>query len=161
MTAPIDTAYAALCAKLAEDLVTAGFLARPEALEVDPAGACAPGGDETAVQTSAQIFSLSIDPVRQLMGGAVSRWVVDAQYRLELAAFGPSAEGEETYKQRLAAAMTAVALVVADDPTLGQTCERLIASSSEDDDLPPNGMKVAVPLTIRLRAGDPYGRTAP
>ena len=48
---------------------------------------------------------------------------------------------------------------VADDPTLGGACERLIYGEDDLAMLGPFAAKRLLTLTIRLRAADPYGRT--
>lgn len=161
MTAPIDAAYAIFCGALAEALVDAGFIAAVEGLEIDPPGPCHPSGDETSVQTAAQLFALDIQIVRPLLGSGTPRYLLDFGYRLELAAFGPAPDGGPDDKARMKAAMDAIAPVADADPTLTQTCDRVSLVGAEDDDLPPNGVKTALTFNIRLRAGDPLGRTAP
>jgi hypothetical protein len=159
MTAPIETAYEALADAIAGALVEAGFILAAGDLAIDPPSAIEPIGDETEVQTAAELFRLETKPVRELMGGGVKRWVVERTCRLELAAFGPVPDGEDNHEARLAAVFDAVAPLPATDPTLSQTVERLELVESQDDDLPPNGLKKSITFMIRLRAGDPLGRT--
>lgn len=161
MSAPVDVADAALKTALAQALVGGAFIPTAEALALNPDGPCEPNGDETEVQTSAQLFTLDVRKVRPLMGSGMPRWVVDRTCRLELAVFGPVPAGQDDHPARLAAALNLVAAISADSPTLGGTCERFEITGQEDDDLPPNGQKVSLGFTYRLRAGDPLGRTAP
>lgn len=168
MTAPIDATYAVLLASLGAALFGAGFISVVGDLEDEPEGAWEPedptGDDDdpdAGVKTAAALFPLEANPVRQLMGGGVRRWVVELPCRLELAVVGPVAEGSDSHKTLIRAALDAVAVLPADDPTLTQTCERLEIGGGVYEDLPPSGLKMMIDFTIRLRAGDPLGRTAP
>ncbi|MBX3480087.1 MAG: hypothetical protein KF842_06780 [Caulobacter sp.] len=161
MTAPIETAYAALAAALADGLVAAGFLADAGDMQIDPPFAVEPDGDETESRRAAELFRLETRPVRDVIGGGVRRYVVERGCRLELASFGPLADGEASHEDQLGAVFNALAPLPGTDPTLGQTCERLMLTEALDDDLPPNGLKKMITFVIRLRSGDPLGRTAP
>lgn len=158
---PLDTAHIALHDALADGLVAAGFISSPELLERDPESSWEPDGEETEVQTACALYRLQTRPVRQLMGGSGPRWVVERDLRLELSATGPAPAGDPTHEERITALLLAAAAVPSDDPTLGQTCERLELTGLEDDDLPGRGVKKAITFTIRVRAGDPLGLTAP
>lgn len=160
MTAPIETAYTALGDMLDEALALAGFITEG-ALKRDPQNRWEPEGEETEVQTAAALFSLNTEAVRTLLGGGVRRFVVERTCRLELAAVGPVPAGEDNHETRLLAVLDLVAPLSEADPTLGQTCERLVLTTLEDEDLDPGGLKKAITFTIRLRSGDRLGRTAP
>ncbi len=157
---PMALAYEALGDSLADGLVAAGFLSGVEQLQRDPESGFEPDGEETEVQTAAALFGLQTTPVRQLMGGTGTRWVVERQVRLELCAIGPVADGEETHEERVAGLLVIAANLPASDPTLSGLCERLELTGLEDDDLGPNGIKKAITFIIRLRSGDPLGLTA-
>lgn len=160
MTAPIEAAYTALAEALEAALVDAGLIGEGR-LERDPTAMWDPEGEEGATQSAAALFKLETKPVRDLMGGGVRRFVVERECRLELASWGPVDDGEDTHEARLDAAIDAVAPLPETDPTLGQTCERLELTDSADEEFWPSGLKRMVTFTIRLRAGDRLGRTAP
>lgn len=161
MSAPVDDAYAALLALVGPALVGAGFIADLSGLKDEPEGAWEPEGDEDGVRTAAALFPLQAGMVRELMGGGVRRWVVELDVRLELAAVGPVPTGEDSHRVRLRAARNAVAVLPATDPTVSGTCEKFVIGTAEWDDLPPSGLKLLIPATLRFRAGDPLGTTQP
>lgn len=160
MAEPIEIAFNALSEAVAAALVASGFLTDPVGLQVDPLSAFEPSPDAVGLEIAAELFRQEVRPVRQLMGGATPRWVVDMPVQLVLSAHGPAPYGDGP-KVRLGRALTALAPLGGDDPTLGQTCERLTFAGLADNDLPPNGVAATLSLVIRLRAGDPLGRTAP
>lgn len=161
MTAPVDTAYEALRAALETALLAAGFIADGEALKDEPEGPWEPEGDVDGVQVGAALFPLEVVPVRQLMGGTVRRWVVELPCRGEFAIFGNVADGEDSHRVRMRSALDEMAVLPSTDPTLTQTVERLEIGGATYEDLPPSGLKMLVEFTLRLRSGDPLGRTAP
>lgn len=156
MTAPIETAYAALATAIATALVAAGFLPAPAALQIDPPSPFEPSGDETEVITAAALLVVSTEGNQRRLGGPVRRYVVERTCRLELAACGPV---EALWRAALAAAETALAPLCDAEMTLGGTCEAVELGSFENEDLEPNGAQRLVTFLIRLRSGDPLGRT--
>ena len=160
MTAPIETAYAAFATALRACMTAGGFLSNGALMLVDPEYDWEPEGGETEPVSAAALFRLETKPIRPLMGGGAPRYLVERTCQLVVASAGPLAEGQ-THEARLTAVVDAAAAIPGSDPTLGQTCERLTLVELADDELAPNGARKAVTFTIRLRAGDPLGRTAP
>jgi hypothetical protein len=156
-TAPIEAAYARLGQQLAAALVASSFIASAEALRIDPPSTDDPEGDPTNLVTAAALLHVSTGDVRGLMGGGRNRYVVERLARLELAAAAPD---DAAWKAALAAAVTACAPIAGDNPTLDGLCERLELTTEEADDLPPDGNKAFLSFVIRIRSGDPLGRTA-
>lgn len=153
---PIDTAYQAQAGGLATALLGAGFLASTDQLQVDPSSPNAMDGDEASFATAAALVKLTTTSPRAIMGGPTRRYVVERTSRLELGVVGPDAAARA---EVLGAALAACAALPEDDPTLGGLVERFFVGDQEDDDLPPNGAKVFLTFTLRLRSGDPLGLT--
>lgn len=152
----IETAYLALADRLALALVASGFLDRVEELEIDPSAIFTPTGDEDDLVRAAALVILKTGPVREILGGAAPRYVVDRQCRLELAVAGPERLKGGVFLQ---AALAALAIIPAAAPTLGGVAERLSLGDRTDEDLPPNGTALSLTFTIRVRSSDPLGCT--
>lgn len=153
---PIEAAYRELARVIAAALVGCSFVRTDPDLRVDPPSSFEPQGYEEHLVTNAALLKLSTQPVRQMLGRPVPRYAVERQVRLELAAAGPE---KAVWEQALADAVTACAPIAALNPTLNGLCERLEVSTEETDDLPPDGQKAFLLFTLRLRSGDPLGRT--
>lgn len=152
----IENAYLALAERLALALVACGFLDAVGELQVDPAAIFTPTGDEEDLLRVASLVQLQTTPVRQILGRASPRYVVDRQCRLELAMAGPARlQNDALFNSALAA----VAILPAAAPTLGGTAERLTLGERTDEDLPPNGTAVSLTFTLRVRSSDPLGCT--
>ena len=154
---PIETAYQALATLLRGTLVGTGFLSAPELLEIDPESPFAPDGDETSLVTAAALVKVQTGPVRTMLGGGSPRYVVERRAMLDLAVAGPARA------ERLAldaATLNALAVLAETDPRLGGTCERFTLVEQTDDELPPNGVTVAITWALRVRSSDPLGRTS-
>lgn len=159
MTAPVETAYAALAARVAAALVAAGLLAAPGDLQIDPESRIEPAGDETEFVTAAALVKVRTAPVRQMLGRPANapRYVVERECRVELALVGPEKAQRDTIA---AAVLTALAALPGLHPTLDGAAERLLLTEQGDDELPPNGLTLSITYTLRLRSSDPLGRTA-
>lgn len=155
----IETAYTALRDLLQETLQSTGFLGSGQDLELDPESPFAPSGDETDIISAAALVKVKTGPVRQLLGRAADqpRYVVERECRLELAIAGPSRANRLAID---AETLTTLALLPAQHPTLGELVERFNLTEQTDDELPPNGVATFVTFTLRIRSGDPLGRTA-
>ena len=55
--------------------------------------------------------------------------------------------------------LNAVAVLPNANPTLDGMAERFVLGEQQDEDLPPNGVSVTLDFIIRVRSGDPLGRT--
>lgn len=152
----IDAAYVALADRLAAALVASGFIASAPDLHIDPSSAFEPGGDEEELVTAAALSQLQTQPVRQMLGRASPRYVVERQCRLELAMAGPERLMNEPL---LRAALAAVAIIPATAPTLGGAAERVTLGERADEDLPPNGVAMSLTFSLRVRSSDPLGCT--
>jgi hypothetical protein len=153
----IDSAYAAFNMAVAGALVDVGYIAAPGDLRVDPESLVEPTGDEEEFVTVATVEQVQTGPVRQLLGRAVPRWIVERQCRVELAAYGPARA------ERLdvdAGAVAALAQLPVTLPTLLGACERLALVSVESEPLAPNGVTKTFLFTLRVRSGDPLGMSA-
>lgn len=152
----IDAAYARLGERLAASLVASAFLPQATDLKIDPPGPFTPSGDERTLIRAASLVAVRTASVRQLIGRPIPRHVVERQCRLELAIAGPArllAQGIQ------AATLTAVAVLPGLHPTLDGLAERLVLGEQQDEDLEPNGLAVMLDFIIRVRSGDPLGRT--
>lgn len=158
MTAPIETAYAALAEAVTLALSNAGFLRPGQLLELDPPAPFEPTGDEVELTTAAALVKVRTRPVRQMLGNPQRRrYVVERECMVELALFGGSAAEQDALD---AATRTALAGLAEAAPTLDGAAERLEVVGQEDDELPPNGRKIIATFLLRIRAGDPLGLTA-
>lgn len=101
-------------------------------------------------------MKLGTAPVRHILGGSATRYVIDRQCRLELAAAGPA---RLMRSLRVNEVLDAVAVIPGRNPTLSGKAERLILGEQTDDELPPNGVSLFLTFTIRVRSGDALGRT--
>lgn len=153
----IEPAYAALAAAIASDLVAAAFLPAAGVMEVDPSAPFTPSGDERELVRAAALVKVRTGVVRTLLGGAGPRYVIERECRLELALAGPARLLRDTVADQ---ALARLAQLPAHLPTLGGTAERLVLGDQTDDELPPNGVSLFLTFTIRVRSGDPLGRTA-
>lgn len=153
----IEPAYSALAAAIADDLVAAQFLLATTDLKIDPAAPFSPTGDERVLVRAGALVKVRTVPVRTLLGGESPRYVVERECRLELALAGPARLLKVTVAD---AALALLAQLPARLPTLGGTAERLVLGEQTDDELPPNGVSLFLTFTIRVRSGDPLGRTA-
>lgn len=153
----IEPAYERLAELVEEVLIGAGFVIEPGGLKVDPTAAFEPQGDERQIVTAASLVKVQTQSVRQILGRAAPRHVVERQCRIELAMVGPNKGLRLTINDKM---LMALALLPNEHPTLDGLAERLILLDQTDDDLPPNGVSVTLTFTIRVRSGDPLGRTA-
>lgn len=155
----IETAYAALVeavgAALAHEDI--GFLASAALLQVDPEAPVELAGDVEDIETAASVEKVETRPVRQILGRPERRYVVERTCRVELQAVGPA---RATRLEIDAAAVSALAVLPDQSPTLGGTCERWQLTGVEDDPLPPNGVAKVLTFTLRVRSGDPLGTSA-
>lgn len=153
MSQPIEDGYSALAQAIDTALSDAGFIPDGK-LEIDPPSPFAPNGDETELVTAAALVKIETKSVQTFLGAPLPRYAVERQVRLELGAAGPD---EDARKASLAAAVAAVAAIIVTNYQLGGRAERALLTASTDDDLPPNGSKTIMDLTIRVRANDPLG----
>ena len=153
----IEPAYDALAGAIAADLVAAAFLPTAGVMEVDPSSPFTPAGDERELVRAAALVKVGTGVVRTLLGGERPRYVVERQCRLELALAGPARLLRDAIADE---ALGRLAQLPARLPTLGGTAERLVLGEQADDELPPNGVSLFLNFTIRVRSGDPLGRTA-
>lgn len=153
----IEPAYNALAAAIAADLVAADFLPTAGVMEVDPSAPFTPAGYERELVRAAALVKVGTGVVRTLLGGERPRYVVERQCRLELALAGPARLLRDAVADE---ALGRLAQLPARLPTLGGTAERLVLGEQTDDELPPNGVSLFLTFTIRVRSGDPLGRTA-
>lgn len=153
----IEPAYSRLAEVLAQALFVANFLSDPAELKIDPPGAFEPSGDERVLITAASLVKVQTQSVRQMLGRPLPRYVVERQCRLELALAGPSRGLRLAINEDL---LAAIATLPGSHPTLDGLAERFVLNDQTDDDLPPNGVTVSINFTIRVRSGDPLGRTA-
>lgn len=165
MTAPIELAYEALGAKLAAALVAAEFLLATTDFVLNPTSPFEPtepdaeddGEGEPTVQVTASLVKLKTGPVRQILGRPTQRFVVERLCLLELSVFGGDAARQAALYD---AAITAAAGVPVAFSTLEGLCEMLLIAEAEDDAIAPSGDVTSITFSIRLRSGDPLGRTA-
>lgn len=149
----IEPAYSRLAEIIARIITESGFAAD---LKVDPPSPFTPSGNERHLVFAASLVAVQTQSVRQIIGRPVPRHVVERQCRLELAVAGPARrEGLEIS----ALLLSALAVMPGLNPTLDGTAERLVLVDQTDDDLPPNGLSVFLNFLIRVRSGDPLGRT--
>lgn len=153
----IEPAYSELASCIADALVASNFLPAAAELKVDPPAPFTPNGDERTLIQAASLVKVQTGSVRQLLGGPAARHVVERQCRLELAIAGPDRLRREN---RVEDALLALATLPVRFPTLSGKAERLILGEQTDDELPPNGVSFFLNFTIRVRSGDPLGRTA-
>jgi hypothetical protein len=153
----IEPAYSALAAAIAADLVAAQFLPAATDLMIDPEAPFSPSGDERVLVRAAALVKVRTGVVRTLLGGAGPRYVIERECRLELALAGPARLLRDDVAD---ATLGLLALLSARLPTLGGAAERLTLGEQTDDELPPNGISLFLTFTIRVRSGDPLGRTA-
>lgn len=153
----IEPAYSALAAAIADDLVASAFLPSASDLMIDPEAPFSPTGDERQLVRAAALVKVRTGPVRTLLGGPSPRYVIERECRLELALAGPA----RLLRDDVAGAtLGLLAQLPARVPTLGGAAERLTLGDQTDDELPPNGISLFLTFTIRIRSGDPLGRTA-
>ena len=152
----IEPAYAQLASRIAEALVGAEFLTAAADLKVDPPAPFTPMGDERDLVRAAALVKVQTGSVRQLLGGPGPRQEVERQCRLELAIAGPDRVRRAA---RVDDALAALAVLPVLHPTLSGTAERLMLGEQTDDELPPNGVSFFLTFTLRVRSGDPLGRT--
>lgn len=158
MTAPIETAFAGLKTALADALVADGFLAAPADLKVDepaPSEAQAVG----VLKTWAALTRGEVTTARTLIGTVPPRYVVELTCELTLVAHGRTASGTPTVESLLSDALAAVAPIAAVNPTLTGACERVELVEMTSEALPPSGRYDRLMFTLRVRSGDPLGRT--
>lgn len=153
MSGPIEEGYTALGAALDAALAAVQFIAAGT-LEVDPPAPFEPQGEETVLVTAAALVKQETKVAQTFMGAPLPRYAVERPVTLELCAAGPN---ETLRKEALAAAATAIAAVFVSNYQLGGAVERVVLNGSTDGDLPPNGSKIIMDLTIRVRANDPLG----
>lgn len=152
----IEAAYTRLGERLAASLVATGFLPQVTDLKIDPPGPFTPIGDEKTLIRAASLVTVRTASVRQMIGRPIPRHVVERQCRLELALAGPArlrAQGIQSDT------LNAVAVLPGLNPTLDGLAERLVLGEQQDEDLEPNGLAVMLDFIIRVRSGDPLGRT--
>ncbi len=150
----IEPAYAQLASSLATSLATNGFSAP---LKIDPPAPFTPTGDERHLVFAAALVNVRTQSVRQILGRPIPRHVVERECRLELAVAGPARSQGLVINQMV---LDALAVLPGLDPTLGGKAERCVLTDQTDDELPPNGLSVFLNFLIRVRSGDPLGRTA-
>ena len=153
----IEPAYSALASAIADDLVLAAFLPAATDLMIDPEAPFSPTGDERELVRAAALVKVRTGAVRTLLGGSAPRYVVERECRLELALAGPARLLRDDVAD---ATLGLLAQLPARVPTLGGVAERLTLGEQTDDELPPNGVSLFLTFTIRIRSGDPLGRTA-
>lgn len=152
---PIETAYRAFAQLAGAALVEAGFLAQAEALQVDPEGdvAVALAADGRGHTGAGLIQSLTL-PARAHLGGGAARFVVERRVSLQLGAAGDKAWVDQVLDD----AVTAIADLIVNDPTLGEACERAGLESADYADLANSGGRaVALAIVLRVPAADPVG----
>lgn len=152
----IETAYEELALRVSEALNATEFLQDLTDLKIDPSAPFTPTGNERTLVTAASLVKLRTGSVRQLLGGPAPRHVVERECRLEMALAGPD---RLLRAYRIDSALGRLALLSATFPTLSGKAERLIVGEQTDDELEPNGLAFFLTFTIRVRSGDPLGRT--
>lgn len=153
----IETAYAAFTQTVATALFDAGFLSDAAALRIDPEAPIEPAGDSYEYETAASVEKVQTGPVRQILGRAEPRWVVERQCRVELLTAGPARDN----RLEIDATVVGVLATLPNRlPTLSGTCERLVLTGVEDSPVEPNGVAKILMFTIRVRSGDPLGTSA-
>lgn len=151
-------AYAVLAERLQERLRDTAFLNHDQRLEVDPEAPFQPEGDETSIVRAAALVHVRTSVVRQILGRPLEqrRYVVERECRLELAIAGPSRDVRLAIDSET---LTALATFADSDPLLGGAVERITLGEQTEDELPPNGTATFVTFILRVRSGDPLGRT--
>lgn len=149
----IEPAYTRLGILIGQTLAGNNFGAP---LKIDPPAPFTPSGNERSLVFAAALVSVQTASVRQILGRPIPRHVVERQCRVELAVAGPArAEG----LQINADVLNALAVLPGLNPTLDGKAERFLLIDQTDDELPPNGLSVFLNFLIRVRSGDPLGRT--
>lgn len=152
----IEPAYLRAAELFENALINAGFIIEAGGLKIDPPAAFEPSGDERVLITAASFVKVQTGPVRRILGRPEPRYVIERQCRLELAIAGPN----RGMRLAINEDMLATLAVLPDQyPTLDGMAERFNLVDQTDDDLPPNGITVSLNFTIRVRSGDPLGRT--
>ena len=149
----IEPAYTRLGCLLAETLAANAFGSE---LKIDPPAPFTPAGDERHLVFAAALVSVRTRSVRQIIGRPVPRHVIERDCRLELAVAGP-ARDQGLYISQIT--LDALAVLPGLNPTLDGKAERFELVDQTDDELPPNGLSVFLNFIIRVRSGDPLGRT--
>lgn len=149
----IEPAYAHLATLIADCLVATGF---ETDLKLDPPAPFTPTGDERRLVFAAALVTVGTQSVRQIIGRPIPRHVVERQCRVELAVAGPARAQRLTINQNV---LDALAVLPGMNPTLDGLAERFLLIDQTDDELPPNGISVFLNFLIRVRSGDPLGRT--
>lgn len=152
----IEPAYLRAAELFENALINAGFITEAGGLKIDPPSAFEPSGDERVLITAASLVKVQTQSVRQMLGGPAPRHVVERQCRLELAIAGPNRGMRLAINSDM---LDALAVLPNAYPTLDGMAERFELDDQTDDDLPPNGVSVALNFTIRVRSGDKLGRT--
>lgn len=155
MMGPIDVAYRALGVLIGQALAAVGFLATAEGLQIDPADEVATE-DFGELATAAALLQITTQPARTFLGRGAGRHIVERVCRVELAI---SSANRERLDDVLAQAVTALACIPLDNPTLSGAAERVALTGQDYDDL-PSGARVSLDLTIRASAADPLGLVA-
>lgn len=150
----VRRAFDALADRAAALLTEAGFLPSSDVLgrELVDVALAGPAGD---LQTAATLISAQARTV-QRMTGRPPVYVVERDVVLTLSADAPDPERRDA---ALEAAVAAVARLWEADETLGGACERLLPVASTPEDFGATGLSERIELTVRVRAGDPFGRT--
>lgn len=152
----IEPAYERLALRIGEALLETGFIPDDKQLKIDPPAPFTPQGDERTLVCAAALVKIRTGSVRQLLGGPAPRHVVERECALELAIAGPDALRKEL---KIDWVLTRLATLPVRFPTLDGLAERLVLGEQTDDDLPPNGVSFSLNFIIRVRSGDPLGRT--
>lgn len=156
LTGPLEIAYAALAQRIAAALVSAGFIAAPAGLRIDPTETLETDPDSQQLETAAGLVRVSTAVARTVLGRGSPRYLVHLVARLELAAVCPS---RDVRRKAIAAASDALAPLTDLDPTLSGACERAWISEQSDDAIDPNGEELLIAWTIRVRSSDRLGRS--
>ena len=152
----IEPAYLRAAELFEQALISAGFITEAGALKIDPTAAFEPSGDERVLITAASLVKVQTQSVRQIIGLPAPRHIVERQCRLELGIAGPRRDMRIAIDSDM---LDALALLPNAHPTLDGLAERFTLDDQTDDDMPPNGVSVTLSFTIRVRSGDPLGRT--
>lgn len=152
----VESGFDALRGRIAPALTRVGFIPGETRLAIDDPGGLEPTGDETEFQTWAGLTRGETRAVRTILGRSSPRYVVEHRAVLDLAWAGPD-QGRGAI--RLTSALTVVAALVFEDPTLGGGVERFFLEAGEDEPLSPNGRRTSLICAFRIRSGDPLGLT--
>ncbi len=152
----IEPAYLRLAELIEQVLINAGLITEAGGLKIDPPGSFEPSGDERVLVTAASFVKVQTAPIRRTLGRAEPRYIIERHCRLELAMAGPNKGMRLAINDDMLASLS---LLPDQYPTLDGLSERLNLIDQTDDDLPPNGITVTLNFTIRVRSGDPLGRT--